>query len=139
MSSSTMILSNHGKLESRLAERFSRWILLIIHVRLAGGVDGGERINVMQWFINKVRNEEFYQPIQDYMLRTNAKNKPQDTRIKDLEPKYFKFYYDQLVTDVEYNGRLDTINLPIFTCENDKPPEYPDAEGSGNGTLQIFL
>ncbi|KAK7733993.1 hypothetical protein SLS53_007988 [Cytospora paraplurivora] len=72
--------------------------------RHAGGVDGGERLDVMSWFIKK------------------------NTRIKDYEPKDFPFYYDQSVTSVEWNGGLDPLTLPIYTCDLDDAPLYPDPE-----------
>lgn len=50
----------------------------------------------------------------------------QNTRVKDLEPMSFHFYYDQLVADADWNGRLDIIKLPIYTCENDAAPGHPD-------------
>lgn len=53
----------------------------------------------------------------------------QKTRIKDFEPTDFAFHYDQLVANVDWNGgHLDRITLPIFTCELDEAPGYPDAD-----------
>ncbi|KAG6358851.1 hypothetical protein INS49_012370 [Diaporthe citri] len=67
--------------------------------RYPGGVDGGERVDVMRWF---------------------------NARVKDLQPMPFHFYYDQLVADADWNGRLDTIKLPIYACEIDDAPGHPD-------------
>lgn len=53
----------------------------------------------------------------------------QNTRIKDFEPMDFLFYYDQLVVNVDWNGgHLGRITLPIFTCELDDAPGYPDTD-----------
>ncbi|KAH8894353.1 actin-like ATPase domain-containing protein [Thozetella sp. PMI_491] len=72
--------------------------------RVPGGVDGGERIDVMTWFIEK------------------------GSRIVDEKPNDFDFYYDQLVSSAEQNGgKLDEIKLPIFSSVEEKAPEYPDS------------
>lgn len=39
----------------------------------------------------------------------------------------FDFYYDQPVDHAKWNGHLDTIDLPIYVCEKDSAPEYPDS------------
>ncbi|KAJ4423383.1 hypothetical protein N0V82_001987 [Gnomoniopsis sp. IMI 355080] len=72
-----------------------------------GGVDGGERIDVMHWF---------------------------NSRVKDFQDQEFDFYYDQTVRNAEYNGRLDTITLAIYICELDKAPDYPDSAQAGPKT-----
>lgn len=51
----------------------------------------------------------------------------QNSRVKDFQAQNFDFYYDQSVVNAEYNGRLDTITLPIYICENDNAPDYPDS------------
>ncbi|KAF3760673.1 hypothetical protein M406DRAFT_268094, partial [Cryphonectria parasitica EP155] len=73
--------------------------------RFPGGVDGGERIDVMKWFIKK------------------------NTRVKDHEDMLFDFYYDQSVNDVDsHGGSLGDVILPIYICEDDSAPDYPDPD-----------
>ncbi|KAK3935217.1 hypothetical protein QBC46DRAFT_323811 [Diplogelasinospora grovesii] len=72
--------------------------------RVPGGVDGGERLEVMKWFIEK------------------------GSKIVDDKPNDFDFYYDQLVSSADRNGgRLDEIKLPIFSSVEDQAPDYPDS------------
>lgn len=51
----------------------------------------------------------------------------------------FDFYYDQLVKDANWNGRLDTIRLPIYVCEKDVAPDYPDPVDARTSKYLLIL
>lgn len=56
-----------------------------------------------------------------------------NTQIREEEPMDFDYYYDQKVSDVEWNGnKVDQVKLPIYTCERDMPPMYPDGDRQGS-------
>ncbi|KAI1736876.1 actin-like ATPase domain-containing protein [Xylaria scruposa] len=71
--------------------------------RVAAGVGGSERIEVMQWFLDK------------------------GAKIKESEPVPFQYYFDMSENDVNrQGGKLDLVTLTVYTCNEDARPDYPD-------------
>lgn len=50
----------------------------------------------------------------------------QGSPLKESEPASFKYYYDQPVSEVVRQGRFDLITMPVYICDDDARPEYPD-------------
>ncbi|KAI1128576.1 actin-like ATPase domain-containing protein [Nemania abortiva] len=71
--------------------------------KIAAGVEGSERIEIMQWFLKK------------------------GAKIKESEPASFKYYYDMSERDAnQQDGKLDLVTLTVFTCDEEAQPKYPD-------------
>ncbi|KAI1154192.1 actin-like ATPase domain-containing protein [Nemania diffusa] len=73
--------------------------------KIAPGVEGSERIEIMQWFLEK------------------------GAQTKESEPVSFKYYYDMSENEVKLQGgKLDLVTLIVFTCDEDARPKYPDSD-----------
>lgn len=77
----------------------------------------------MHWFVKKVWA---INPCAPASHSTNRKL--QNTRVNNLEPITFPFYYDQLVADADWNGHLDTVKVPIYVSEKDNASIYPTSK-----------
>ncbi|ORY66494.1 uncharacterized protein BCR38DRAFT_473718 [Pseudomassariella vexata] len=84
--------------------------------RIPRGADGGERIEVIQWFIDK------------------------GSEIKESKPFSFKYYYDEPVSNVNFQGgRLDNFTMPVYICDHDQRPDYPELGTTGRCKLLVKL
>jgi hypothetical protein len=62
----------------------------------------------------------------------------QKAQIKNGEPAIFEYYYDQLESDVNRKGgRLDQIKMPVYICEDDNRPMYPELGTTGTYTMPM--
>ncbi|KAI0118816.1 actin-like ATPase domain-containing protein [Nemania sp. FL0031] len=72
--------------------------------RIAAGVEGSERIEIMQWFLKK------------------------GIKVTESKPASFNYYYDMSERDAnQQGGKLDIVALTVYTCDEDVPPKYPDS------------
>ncbi|GAW13052.1 hypothetical protein ANO14919_024300 [Xylariales sp. No.14919] len=75
----------------------------ITHARVLAGVEGSERIEIMQWFLEK------------------------GAKIKESEPVSFQYYFDMSENDMNLQGgKLDLVTVTVYTCNEDPRPDYPD-------------
>ncbi|KAI0420708.1 actin-like ATPase domain-containing protein [Xylaria grammica] len=71
--------------------------------KVLAGVEGNERIEIMQWFLEK------------------------GAKIKESEPVSFQYYFDMSENDVNLQGgKLDLVTVTVYTCNEDPRPDYPD-------------